>query len=238
MENSLEHIAKMIDHSMLHPRLTDDTLQSGCELAKDLNLAAVTIKPYAVRMAKQILTGSLVKVGSVVGFPHGNSQIDVKVKEAERACEDGADEVDFVVNVGKVLSEDWDYIRNEIETLNSVITSHDAIAKVIFENDFYHRDDFKIELCKLCNDIRVSLVKTSTGFGFVKQKNGMYAYRGATMHDLKLMRKFSLPHIQVQAAGGIRSLDDVLRVKSVGVGRVSATSSQAIIEQAKARDYK
>lgn len=228
-------IAKMIDHSLLHPTMTDEELRKGCELAKQYQVASVCIKPYAVKMAVEILKGTGVAVGTVIGFPHGNSAIEIKIREAELACAEGATELDMVVNIGKVLSRDWKYIEQEIREITKVARQHQAIIKVIFENDFLPNDEFKIRLCELCNRVEVDFVKTSTGYGFVKGPDGKYAYQGATDHDLKLMREHCSPNIQVKAAGGVRTLDDVLRVRALGVTRVGATATAYILEEVKKR---
>jgi deoxyribose-phosphate aldolase len=157
-------IAKMIDHSLLHPTMDDRALRDGIALAKRYNVASVCIKPYAVKMAAELLKGSDVMVGAVIGFPHGNSRVDVKVFETERAIEDGAVEIDMVVNVGKVLSEDWEYVRDEIAAVVSTTKKYGATLKVIFENDFLPGDRFKIRLCEICSELQVEFVKTSTGF--------------------------------------------------------------------------
>jgi deoxyribose-phosphate aldolase len=234
---TITEISKMIDHSLLHPTYNDDFLRDGCILAKELDVASVCIKPYAIGLAMEILEGSRVKVGTVIGFPHGNSSIDIKIKEAESACKAGAVEIDFVVNIGKVLSRDWDYIEREIGTINSVVVSRNAITKVIFENDYYEHDEYKIKLCEICNRYKPAFVKTSTGYGFTKQSNGMYSYKGSTDYDLKLMREHSLPEIQIKAAGGVRSLSDLLRVKNLGVTRVGATATREIIAAALEKGY-
>ncbi len=236
MKNIIE-ISKLIDHSLLHPTYTDDFLIEECILAKELNVASVCIKPYAIGLAKEILANSSVKVGTVIGFPHGSSDIDSKIKEAESACKNGATEIDFVVNIGKVLSNDWTYLDNEIKLINEIVVAYGAISKVIFENDFYTRDEDKIKLCEICNKHQVAFVKTSTGYGFKKQKNGFYSSDGATDYDLKLMRNHCLPSIQVKAAGGIRTLNDLLRVKEVGVTRVGATTTKAILNKALSLGY-
>ena len=222
-------IAKMIDHSLLHPTMDDQTLKEGCELARKYNVASVCIKPYAVKMAVAMLQGSEVKVGTVVGFPHGNSRIDVKVFETEKAIEDGAVEIDMVVNSGKVLSEDWDYVTDEIHALVEVTKANGVALKVIFENDFLPKDSHKIKLCKICSVLSVEFVKTSTGYGYTKQADGTYNYKGATPEDLKLMRKHSAPEVEVKAAGGIRTLEDTLKVRELGVTRIGATATEAII---------
>ncbi len=233
---SLRSLAKMIDHSLLHPTLTDDELRKGCELAVQYDVASVCIKPYAVPLAAEALEGSSVAVGTVVGFPHGNSSTEVKIKEAEKAIADGAAELDMVVNIGKVLGGDWQYVGEEIRRMNELVTSRNALLKVIFENDFLPEDDFKIQLCHLCNEHRVAFAKTSTGYGFVKGAQGTYSYAGATDRDLILMRRECNPSVQVKAAGGIRTLADLLRVKALGVTRVGATATAAIIAEAQRRE--
>lgn len=237
MNKHLRAIAKMIDHSLLHPTLTDRELSAGCRLALQHDVASVCIKPYAVPLAREVLAGSDVLVGTVVGFPHGNSRVEVKLREAEWALEDGAAELDMVVNIGKVLSREWGYVSDEIGLLGELAANRCALLKVIFENDYLLEDEFKIKLCKICNEHAVAFVKTSTGYGFVKNKSGLYSYAGATEHDLELMRRESLPSVQVKAAGGVRTLDDVLRVQALGVTRVGATATEAILTEAKRRGY-
>lgn len=238
MTDSLLDLAKMIDHSLLHPTMTDRDLEKGCALAMKWNVATVCIKPYAVLDAARWLKGSDVKVCAVAGFPHGNSRVDVKLYEAEKSIADGAAEVDVVVNVGKVLSQDWDYVAAEIQALNQACVTRGAILKVIFENDYLPADETKVKLCQICSQAGVAFVKTSTGYGFVKQANGTYAYAGATDHDLALMRRECDAAVQVKAAGGVRTLDDLLRVKGLGVTRVGATATEAILSEAVKRGYR
>lgn len=234
--NRVEALAKMIDHSLLHPTMTDEELETGCEIARKYQVASVCIKPYAVQQAVNWLKGSEVLVGTVVGFPHGSTTIQSKVAETRQACEEGALEIDMVVNVGKVLSKDWEYVLHEITTIATLTHKYQgAILKVIFENDFLPEDSFKIKLCELCATAGADFVKTSTGYGFIKGSSGTYSYQGATMHDLSLMRQYSPAHIQVKAAGGVRSLDDLLKVEALGVTRVGATATVAILEEAKSR---
>jgi len=222
-------IAKMIDHSLLHPTMDDQVLKEGIQLAKKYNVASVCIKPYAVKLAADLLRGSDVMVGTVIGFPHGNSKVEVKVFETERAIEDGAVEIDMVVNTGKVLSEDWTYVDDEIGKVVAVTKKHGAALKVIFENDFLPGDVYKIKLCEICSKYKVAFVKTSTGYGFVKQPDGSYNYKGATVEDLTLMRRHTDPEVQVKAAGGVRTLEDTLRVRELGVTRIGATATETIL---------
>jgi deoxyribose-phosphate aldolase len=234
MSDFVHALAKMIDHSLLHPTMTDRDLEEGCALAIRYDTASVCIKPYAVKQAAAWLRGSNVLVGTVIGFPHGNSTTGIKVAETRKACEDGAVEIDMVVNVGKVLSGEWEYVQQEIAAVNAEALSHGAIVKVIFENDFLE-DSHKIRLCEICSAVPVAFVKTSTGYGYVKGPDGRFFTLGATVGDLKLMRTHSAPHVQVKAAGGIRTLDDMLRVRETGVTRVGATATVAILEEAKKR---
>ena len=235
MKLSLKEVSKMIDHSLLHPTMTDEDLRTGCELAKEYDAASVCIKPYAVTMAAEILRGSDVLVCTVIGFPHGNSTINIKVAETRQACKDGATEIDMVVNIGKVLSEDWRYVKKEIAAIQKECVKHGAILKVIFENDFLPKDKHKIKLCKICSTVGVAFVKTSTGYGYVKQADGSYNYKGATEHDVKLMRANCPPSVQIKGAGGIRNLDDMLKYRAWGVTRIGATATVAIVEEAKKR---
>ena len=231
----VNELAKMIDHSLLHPTMTDEDLRKGCEIAKEYQVASVCIKPYAIPLAVELLKDSEVLVGTVIGFPQGNSTIDIKVAETVSACKDGATEIDMVVNIGKVLQQDWEYVETEIQAICEATHAHGAILKVIFENDFLPKDDYKIKLCEICSKVGADFVKTSTGYGFVKGEDGKYSYQGATHDDLKLMRAHAAPEVQVKAAGGVRSLDDLLAVKALGVTRVGATATIAMLEAAKER---
>jgi deoxyribose-phosphate aldolase len=234
MAVNLITLSKMIDHSLLHPALTDEEIVKGCNVAVKYNVAAICIKPYAIEMCKKPLEGSEVGICSVISFPHGNSTTSVKIKETEEALNSGASEIDMVVNIGKVLSGKWTFVSDEIKRINETVVSHNSILKVIFEND-YLNDEHIIKLCEICSNNSVAFVKTSTGYGFVKQPNGMYTYRGATDNHLKLMREHCSPQIKLKAAGGIRTLDDLLRVRSLGVERIGATATAIILEEAKSR---
>lgn len=225
-------LAKMIDHSLLHPTVTDEDVSKGCDLAKKYNVATVCIKPYCIRAVREQLADSDVGVCAVIAFPHGNSTTAIKVKEAQDAAMAGATEIDMVVNIGKTLGGAWGYVSEEIQAINSAVTESGGLLKVIFEND-YLEDDQIIRLCEICSEHRVAFVKTSSGYGFVKQANGMYAYQGATEHHIKLMRKHTSPSVQIKAAGGIRTLDFMLRVRGLGVTRVGASATEAILEEAR-----
>jgi deoxyribose-phosphate aldolase len=234
---TLHVLGKMIDHSLLHPTLTDKETLEGCALARKHDVATVCVKPYAVSMCREAVAGSAVEVCSVIGFPHGNSRTDIKVAETTEALRDGATEIDMVINIGKALSDQWDYVSEEIKTINGTCAEHEAILKVIFETD-YLRHEHIIRLCEICSQHLVAFVKTSSGYGFVRQANGFYSYAGATDHNLALMRAHCAPEVQIKAAGGVRTLDDLLRVRALGVTRIGATATETILGEAKRRGYR
>ncbi|KAI2465363.1 deoxyribose-phosphate aldolase [Annulohypoxylon bovei var. microspora] len=231
---TIPQIAKLIDHSLLHPTMTDKEILAGLEIAKKYKVASACVKPYCVPVAKDVLDGSGVLICAVIGFPHGNSTTAIKVLEAEEAVKAGAQEIDMVVNVGKVLGGDWEYVRNEIQSINETVVKRGGILKVIFEND-YLQDEEIVHLCKICTALSVAFVKTSTGFGFVKQPGGLYSYKGATLPHLQLMKANVGPTVQIKAAGGVRTLSEVLAVVSLGVTRIGATATAAIMEEAISR---
>ncbi|KAG5802471.1 hypothetical protein H9Q74_009528 [Fusarium xylarioides] len=228
---TLRQIAKMIDHSLLHPTMTDADILQGLAIAKKYGVATACVKPYAISMAKQELQGSDVLICPVIGFPHGNSSTAVKVFEADVATAIGGNEIDMVINIGKALGGDWNYVADEIRQVNDVVVKRGAILKVIFENDYLNEEHI-VRLCKICTDLGVAFVKTSTGYGFVKQENGMYSYKGAIIPHLKIMVEQSGKDVQAKAAGGVRTLDDLLHVMSLGVTRIGATATVAIMEEA------
>ena len=221
---TLADLAKMIDHSLLQPVLTDDELERGCQLAVEYRVASVCIKPYAVKLAVKLLAGSGVYASTVIGFPHGGHLTRTKVYEANAAIDDGAVELDMVVNIGKVLTGDWSYVTDDVKQVIDAAHSRSAKVKVIFENCFL-KDEHKKQLCRICGDAGADWVKTSTGYGD----------SGATLDDLKLMREFSPPQVQVKAAGGVRSFDTLMAVRAIGVTRVGATATKAILDDAKAK---
>lgn len=217
-------LAKMIDHSLLNPALTRERLEAGIDLALAYDVASVCILPYALRRCAERLKGSDVKASTTIGFPHGGHAADVKRAEARQALIDGGQELDMVVNISQVLSDDWREVRADIAGVIQV--THDAgqKVKVIFENA-YLNDAQKIRLCEICGELNADWVKTSTG----------YAQGGATLDDLSLMRKYSPPHVQVKAAGGVRDLDTMLAVRALGVTRIGATRTGEILDEARRR---
>jgi deoxyribose-phosphate aldolase len=222
MTPTLAELAKMFDHSLLQPALTDAELERGLELAIQYNVASVCIKPYAVRRAAKALAGSTIHTSTVIGFPHGGNLTHVKTFEAELAMADGAVELDMVVNIGKVLSGDWSYVADDVRAVVDLAHKAGAKVKVIFENH-YLKDGEKRELCRICGEVRADWVKTSTG----------YAESGATLEDLRLMRECSPSWVEVKAAGGVRTFERLMEVRAIGVTRVGSTSTKQILDEAR-----
>jgi deoxyribose-phosphate aldolase len=221
---SYPDVAKMIDHSLLNPTLTWNELQHGIRLALAYDVASVCIMPYALKSCAEQLRGSQVRASTTVGFPHGGHTTATKLAEARQALADGGQELDMVVNISKVLSGDWQYVTDDIRALVDVTHAAGQKVKVIFENAYLH-DDHKIRLCEICAELHADWVKTSTG----------YAPSGASDDDLILMRRHSPPYVQVKAAGGVRDLDAVLRVRALGVTRCGATRTATILDEARRR---
>ncbi len=224
MDYTYEQIAKMIDHSLLNPTLTADDLERGCQIARQYDVASVCIMPYYLRRCAEILAGSSVKPTTTIGFPHGGHTTAVKIAEAKQALADGGQELDMVVNISKVLSGDWAYVRADIQAVVDTAHAEGKKVKVIFEN-CYLQDEHKIRLCEICGEVGADWVKTSTGYGT----------GGATDGDVQLMRRYSPPHVQVKAAGGIRTLDRLLEMRALGVTRVGASATAAILDECRRR---
>jgi deoxyribose-phosphate aldolase len=228
-------LSKYIDHSLLHPTMTDKDLEEGLQVAIKYQTATVCIKPYAIKRAAEVLKGTGVDICTVIGFPHGSNTTSIKVTETLECIQMGATEIDMVVNVGKVLSGDWEYVIADIQAVLNACHANKAILKVIFEND-YLETSHKIKLCEICSELNVDFVKTSTGYGYVKQADGTFQTKGATLDDLKLMRQHSAPHVQIKAAGGIRNLKDMLAAIEAGATRIGATATAAILEGGERRE--
>lgn len=217
-----------IDHAILAPNASDSEVLASLEQVRSLPIATVCVRPHAVEMAVQIFQGTPTGVCTVAGFPHGGQMPSVKALEARLALASGASDVDMVVNAGKVLSGDWDYVRREISEVLAEVRQAGGLLKVIFETGYLPEDSTKIRLCELCSELQVDYVKTSTGFGFVKGQAGNYDSAGATEHDVVLMRKHTSPGIGVKASGGIRTLAQARRMLDLGCTRLGTASTLAI----------
>ncbi len=217
-----DEIAAMIDHSLLKPFLTDREIEDGCRTADAYRVASVCVRPCDVRLAALVLKDSPVHVTTVIGFPHGTTTTATKVREAEEAIGNGAVELDVVLNIGKLKSHDYDFVRADLEAVTAAAHVRGVIVKVIFEN-CYLEDVEKIAACRIANDVGVDYVKTSTGFGT----------GGAEDRDLKLMREHTHPSIQLKAAGGIRTLERAIEVRKLGCSRIGATATVGILERLK-----
>jgi deoxyribose-phosphate aldolase len=215
-----QQLAKVIDHSLLRPELTEAEVIAGCELAAKYHTATVCVKPCHAKLAKHLLRDSDVVVSTVVGFPHGSNLTAIKLAEAQQAMDDGALELDMVLNIGELRSGHVDYVREDIRAVCTAAHARGVKVKVIFENA-YLNDEQKIQACKLAESAGADWVKTSTGF----------APSGATIDDLKLMRANVSEKVQVKAAGGVRTLDALLAVIDAGVTRCGATATAAILDE-------
>jgi deoxyribose-phosphate aldolase len=221
---SYPEIAKTIDHSLLNPALTSAELERGCQVARHYDVASVCLLPYYLRRCAELLEGSDVRPSTTIGFPHGAHTTAVKLAEVEQALRDGGAELDMVINISKAVSGDWNYVTTEIQALTHATHSGGAKIKVIFENA-YLDEAAKISLCRICGEIGVDWVKTSTGF----------APSGATVADVKLMRTHSPRQVQVKASGGVRTLDALLEFRATGATRVGSSSTVQILDECRRR---
>jgi deoxyribose-phosphate aldolase len=224
MKYSYKQLSKMIDHSLLNPTLTAEDMEKGCQIALKYDVASVCILPSYLALCAELLAGSDVRASTTIGFPHGGHTTVIKEAETLQALKDGGEELDMVVNISKVLSGDWDYVRADIKAVLDPTHDQGQKLKVIFEN-CYLNENQKIRLCEICGELSVDWVKTSTGYGT----------GGATNEDLILMRKHSPDDVQVKAAGGVRDLDRLIEVRELGVTRSGATKTIEMMEECKRR---
>lgn len=217
-------IAKMLDHSTLQPYLTQEDVRKGCELALRYDTASVCARPADMPLVRSLLAGSDVKVCTVIGFPHGNHKPEIKLAEARAALADGCQELDVVLNVGRLLAGDDDYVRNELGAICAEAHVAGALVKVILET-CYLSDEQKKRACRLCVDAQADFVKTSTGYGSA----------GCTIPDLMLMRAATPATMRVKGSGGIRTLDMVLAARAVGASRCGVSATEKIMREAEER---
>jgi deoxyribose-phosphate aldolase len=224
---TVRDIAKMIDHSLLRPDMSIEEIRNGCRIARQYDVATVCVKPSEIEICNEELKGTEVLVTTVIGFPHGSSTTEAKVYEALDAIKRGCAELDMVLNIGRLVSRDFDYVEKDIRAVVGAAHSKGAIVKVILENA-YLTDELKEIACKICDKAGADFVKTSTG----------YAGSGATIADLKLMRKNTGSRVRIKAAGGVRTLDQALSVRAAGAVRFGATATKAILDEAAEREAK
>lgn len=222
---TVEEIAKMIDHSLLKPELTREDIEKGCQLAMNYDVMSVCVRPCDIDFASGLLRNSTVKVTTVIGFPHGANITPTKVYEAESAIERGAVELDMVLNIGRLLSLDYEYVEKDIKNVTSLAHEKDVLVKVILEN-CYLTDELIKKTCLITERANADFVKTSTGFGT----------GGAEIKDVKLMRDTVSESVKVKAAGGVRTLDRLIEMKKAGASRIGATATRKILEDAKERE--
>ncbi len=232
--SSTHAVARLIDHAVLNPTAGDKELREQVALLSAWPIASFCVKPSMISLAAALLEGSESVVSTVIGFPHGGTLPQVKGYECEQAFSLGAREVDMVINLGKALDGDWAAVSRDIEAVLVATRHNKGVLKVIFEAGLLPSES-KVQLCKLCSELEVDFVKTSTGFGFTKGSTGGYDSTGATDADLKLMRQHTTPSIGVKASGGIRNLRSLLHATELGVSRIGTSSTLKILKEAEER---
>ena len=227
-------VVALIDHAVLHPTQTVDDLRTACDLCARLEVASICVKPSMVPQAVEWMSGTPVPISTVIGFPHGGTSTESKIRETEVACEAGVREVDMVIPLGQALAAQWSLVEDDIRAVVEVAAAAGAITKVIFETGLLPDDDIKIRLCQISERAGAAFVKTSTGFGFVKKSDGSMVSTGATEHDIRLMREHCSERVQVKASGGIRTYEDAQRFAALGATRLGTSGTQAIAAGEKA----
>jgi len=223
---TLDQLARMIDHTNLKADALDADLEKLCEEAKKYHFAMVAINQIQSPTCAKFLAGTDIKVGAAIAFPLGQTSIEAKAFETDNALNIGANEIDYVIHIGKAREGDWDYIKREMEAVVAICRKYQVISKVIFEN-CYLTDAQKIKLCEIASEVKPDFIKTSTGM----------ATSGATLEDVALMRKYVSDDVQVKASGAVRTADAFLDMLKNGVTRVGSSSGIAIIEEIKARYF-
>ncbi|MBM6614850.1 deoxyribose-phosphate aldolase [Desemzia sp. RIT804] len=221
---SLKKLANMVDHTLLRADATEEDFKKLCNEADVLGFKMVAINSFPVQMCRDFLQDSPVHVGAAIGFPLGQTTIATKVFEVKDAIKDGADEIDYVINISKLKDGDLEYIHREMEEIVAVCRQAGILSKVILEN-CYLSDSEKIAVCEIAKDVKPDFVKTSTGFG----------PSGATVEDVRLMKNVVGEHVKVKAAGGIRDLDTALGMVEAGAERLGMSAGIKMIEEYKSR---
>lgn len=220
MKLTEKELCKYFDHTFLKAYATREDFEKLCNEAKELGCAMVAINSSPVQLCKELLKDSDVHVGAAIGFPLGQTTIETKVFECENAILNGADEIDYVINVGEAKMHHYDYIEEEMQAMVNVCRKYNKLIKVIFEN-CYLTDEEKIEISKIAKKVKPDFIKTSTGFGT----------GGATIEDVKLMKSIVGDDVKVKAAGGIRDLKTCMAMIEAGAERIGTSSSVKIVEE-------
>ena len=223
MDITIAQVAGMVDHTNLHADATTKDFQKLCDEAKKYGFKSVAINTYPVSICRRMLEGSGVLTGAAVGFPLGQMTIETKIAEAENAVRDGAQEFDYVLNVGKLKEHDYAYIEEEMRQMTAVARRASIVCKVIFETCYLTEEEI-IEVSKIASRIQPDFVKTSTGFGTA----------GAKAEHVRLMKKYAGDQVQVKAAGGIRTWEAAREMIEAGATRLGTSSGVKIVEEMKA----
>lgn len=222
-ESAMIELKNYIENTLLSPDADDEKLEKFFEISKEYEVLGVCINPVHVKKAKKFFKSTNTKIVTVVGFPLGANLSETKALEAQKAIEDGADEIDMVLNIGSLKSKDYDFVKKDIKTVKTA--SEDKILKVIIETDLLTKEEIK-KACELCIDAHADFVKTSTGF----VKNGI----GAKAEDIKLMSEIVKPHgLRVKASGGIKTLKQAMALIEAGADRLGTSSGKAILDELK-----
>lgn len=217
-----ETLCSLFDHTCLKADATENDFIKLCNEARDNHFKMVAINSYPVKLCKSLLKDSDVHVGAAIGFYLGQNTIESKCFETMQAIKDGADEIDYVVNIGRVKDHDYDYIRKEMQEIVSICKENNVLVKVIFENCYLDKEEIR-QLALIAKEIKPDFIKTSTGFGTY----------GARVEDVLLMKETAGEEIKVKAAGGIRDWDTCKKMIEAGAERIGTSSSLIILEQFK-----
>ena len=212
-------LAKYFDHTFLKAYATRADFEKLCREARELGTAMVAINSAQVRVCKELLKGCDVHVGAAISFPLGQTVLEIKVEETKKAIQDGADEIDYVINIGEAKMGHWDYIEEEMRQITEICRAHKVISKVIFENCYLEKDEIK-KLAEIAKKVKPDYIKTSTGFGT----------GGATLEDVRLMKETVGDDVKVKAAGGVRDWETCKAMIEAGAERIGTSSSIAILE--------
>ena len=221
-------LAQKIDHAVLGPLGTQKKIKEGLALAEKYNVASYCVMPHALFLISEQLKAS-VKLCTVIGFPQGGSTIKCKLFEIEEAIKKGAKEIDVVVNIANLLSNDWKYIENEVSLLTNFVHEQHCLIKVIFGNAFLSKEQI-IRLSEICSLKKVDFIKTSTGYDYIKNSQGKTEAVGALLEDIRLMRQSASSEIKIKASGGIKTYQQVIQLSEAGADRIGTSSTQEIIE--------